>query len=212
MGFVANDLQSPEASSKFPFLSITIQKYQGRIPESTSQSEARYFSFSTAYRSALAGFRKEVIGKGSPDCSSLSLSVTSLLTLHVLKPSTAKEAESQHLTQIASTDSTTITEKHLVRVAAEWCGFNGNKTLKGLQSRVHPASTRAFDMSKQQEETWSATYSLWENKEKGRRSNQVLFNSACTSLTSSTTLSFNKITCMNACEKLRIHVWFCYTT
>jgi hypothetical protein len=98
MGFVANDLQSPEASSKFPFLSITIQKYQGCIPESTSQSEARYFSFSTAYRSALAGFRKEVIGKGSPDCSSLSLSVTSLLTLHVLKPSTAKEAESQHLT------------------------------------------------------------------------------------------------------------------
>jgi hypothetical protein len=40
MGFVANDLQSPEASSKFPFLSITIQKYQGCIPESTSQSEA----------------------------------------------------------------------------------------------------------------------------------------------------------------------------
>ncbi len=77
-GFVANNLQSPEASSKFWFLSIIIKKYQGYITESTSQSEARYFSFSTACRSALAGFGKEVFEKGSPDCSSLSVSIITL--------------------------------------------------------------------------------------------------------------------------------------
>ncbi len=63
---------------KILILSIIIKKYQGYITESTSQSQGRYFSFSTAYRSALAGFGKEVFGKGSPDCSSLSVSVASL--------------------------------------------------------------------------------------------------------------------------------------
>jgi hypothetical protein len=94
---VANDSQSPKFSSKLPFFNIIVQKYQGsRFSESvTAHRDPKYLSFSTAYRSAFERFVKElpaeeVIGNGSPVCSSLSASVTWLLTLHVLKPATAE--------------------------------------------------------------------------------------------------------------------------
>jgi hypothetical protein len=102
---VANDSQSPKFSSKLPFFNIIVQKYQGsRFSESvTAHRDPKYFSFSTAYRSAFAKFVKEelpaeeVIGNGSPVCSSLSASVTWLLTLHVLKPATAEfKANANH--------------------------------------------------------------------------------------------------------------------
>jgi hypothetical protein len=102
---VANDSQSPKFSSKLPFFNIIVQKYQGsRFSESeTAHRDPKYFSFSTAYRSAFARFVKEelpaeeVIGNGSPVCSSLSASVTWLLTLHVLKPATAEfKANANH--------------------------------------------------------------------------------------------------------------------